>query len=187
MDRSRRSALPPLLRVLVRLDFVTAVLLTVIAPLLLLVRAVRARERAMVGALLSYWRASSLLMVAVYLLIGERPVAFVCGIGARLLIPWTLRQPPAGADGRYELWRRLISAYCLLGAALNLPTLRCVQGDQSSLCRAYIEPTQEFGALLHPGVSRERLGRAGEIGLRAFVAGATLLAGLRLVRGGHRR
>lgn len=184
MDDQRQSAVPVLLRVLVRIDFVMAVLLTVIAPLLLLVRAVRDRQQALLSTLLSYWRASSLLMVAVYLMIGQRPAAFVCGIGARLLIPWTLRHTPAGADARYQRWQRAINVYCLLGAALNLPTLRCVwTGQLSPLCRAYIEPAQEFGALLHPGVPREQLGRVGALGLRCFVAGAALLGVRRLVRG----
>lgn len=184
MEDQRRSRLPLLLRVLVRIDFVTAVLLTVVAPLLLLLRAARDRQQVLLSALLSYWRASSLLMVAVYLLAGERRSAFVCGVGARLLIPWTLRQAPAETDERYLRWRRVVSAYCLLGAGLNLPTLRCAwTGRLSPLCRAYIEPAQEFCALLHPGVSQERLGRAGEIGRRCFVAGAALLEAWRLVRG----
>lgn len=184
MDDQRQSAVALLLRVLVRIDFVTAVLLTVIAPLLLLARAVRDRQRALLNTLLSYWRASSLLMVAVYLLIGQRPAAFVCGVGARLLIPWTLRHTPAGADARYQRWRRAVSVYCLLGAALNLPTLRCAWTSRlSPLCRAYIEPAQEFGALLHPGVPREQLGRVGGIGLRCFVTGAVLLGVRRLARG----
>jgi len=62
------------------------VALTVVAPLVLLARALRASRRDELRGLLRYWRASSLLMVTVYLLIGERRVAFPAGLAARLLI-----------------------------------------------------------------------------------------------------
>jgi hypothetical protein len=159
--------------VLVRVDFLAAVLLTVVAPLLLLARAVRHKQQALIGALLSYWRASSLLMVAVYLLIDKRWMGFVCGIVARLLIPYILLRNAISGDMWYTRWRRVVSTYCLIGATLNLPLLRCLRRKQlSPLCRAYIEPAQQFGEVVHPDVPPERLGRAGEIGLWAFVAGA---------------
>ncbi|NJK78705.1 MAG: DUF3177 family protein [Chloroflexaceae bacterium] len=168
-------SVPRLLRILVRLDFIAAVVLTVLLPLVLLVRAVRSR-REQVADLLGYWRASSLLMVSVYLLIGKRRTAFVSGIAARLLIPWSLRHASYTNDPRFTRWKRWITAYCLGGALLNLPLLACLrQQSPTALCRAYIEPTQEFGAVLHPGVSRETLGRVGDAGLLAFVVGAVLL------------
>lgn len=169
------SPIPRWLRVLVHLDFVAAVLLTVIAPLLLLVRAAT-RYTEQLPVLLAYWRSSSLLMVTVYLLIGGRGVAFLAGIGARLLIPWTLRAPVATPDPWFAGWQRVVRGYCLLGALLNVPMLRCLRQDTpDTICRAYAEPPRKFAAVLHPGVSSERLGTAGEIGLAAFVAGAVLL------------
>ncbi len=162
------------LPILVRADFVAAVLLTVLAPLALLVRAVRRRQPELIATLLSYWRASSLLMVAVYLLIGERPAGFVCGIGARLLIPYTVLRH-AVDDPWYMRWRRIVSGYCVLGVLRNLPVVRCVRSNQwSPLCQAYIASAQQFGDVVHRGVDRERLGRAGEWGLRTFVVGALL-------------
>jgi hypothetical protein len=174
-----RQHIPFWLHALVRLDFVAAVVLTVVAPLVLLARALWEGRQEQLAALLGYWRASSLLMVTVYLLVGERRWAFVCGVAARLLIPWSLRNPVPDAHPWYEWWRRVASGYCLLGVALTAPMLRCAAcGKQTTLCRAYVEPTQEFAALLHPGQSRERLGRVGDLGLRAFVVGGALL-GLR--------
>jgi hypothetical protein len=170
-------SLPPWLRVLVRVDFVAAVALTVLAPLVLLVGALRAGRRGERVGLLRYWRASSLLMVTVYLLAGERRVAFPAGVAARLLLARTLRgvQASAGTRSGYERWRRLAGGYCLAGAALTAPMLQGLLADElPALCRAYIEPTQEFTALLHPGVSRETLGRVGLVGLGLFLAGAAV-------------
>jgi hypothetical protein len=171
--------IPAWLRLLVRLDFLVAVALTVVAPLALLLRALLQR-RAQVAALLAYWRSSSLLMVTVYLLIGERRTAYACAVASRLLIPWTLSRHPDPDDPLYTRWRRLTSGYCLLGATLNLPVLRCaarrVDEPLALTCRAYMEPAQEFGRVLHPSVSRARLGRVGDIGLLLFGLVAALLA-----------
>ncbi len=173
------QTIPPLiprwLRALVHLDFVAAVLLTVVAPLLLLVRAAT-RYTEQIPILLAYWRSSSLLMVTVYLLVGERRIAWLAGIGARLLIPWTLRAPLATSDPWFPRWQRVVRGYCLLGALLNVPMLRCLwQNPPGTICRAYVEPPRKFAAVLHPGVSSERLGTLGMAGLAAFVAGAALL------------
>lgn len=179
---NEQHAWQPWLKVAVRVDFLAAVLLTVIAPLLLLARALRTR-REQVPALLAYWRSSSLLMVAVYLLIGERKIAFPTGVAARLLIPWTLWRQGDLGDPWFARWRRWVSGYALLGALLTLPLLRCMrQQPHGPLCRAYIEPAQEFGAVLHPTTSRAVLGRVGETGLACFAVVAAWLV-LRQPRG----
>lgn len=173
--------LPQWLRILARVDFVAAVALTVVAPLVLLARALRTARREELWALLRYWRASSLLMVTVYLLIGERRVAFPAGLAARLLIARTLLgdRAAAGRGGWYDRWRRLTAGYCLVGVALTAPMLRGLVADElPPLCRAYVEPTQEFGALLHPGVPREALSRAGLVGLGLFLISAAVAQGL---------
>lgn len=169
--------------VLVHADFVAAVLFTVVAPLVLLGRAVRNRQRELIAALLSYWRASSLLMVAVYLLIGERRVGLLCGIVARLLIPYTVLCHAVRSDRGYMRWRQIVSVYCVLGVVLNLPILRCLRSEHlSPLCQAYIASAQQFGDVVHPDVVRDTLGRAGEWGLRAFVMGAVALQVRRLMK-----
>jgi hypothetical protein len=170
--------IPQWLRIIIRIDFLAAVVLTVLAPLTLLVRALLTK-REQVGALLSYWRSSSLLMIAVYLLIGERPAGFLSGITARLLIPFTLWQQHSN-DAWFNRWRQIVSGYCLLGALLNLPLLRCAirppaedtsdtaQEPLGIFCRAYVEPAQEFAAVVHPGVPRETLAKVGDAGLVVF-------------------
>lgn len=166
------------LRVLARVDFVAAVVLTVLAPLVLLAQAGLAGRIGELRLLLRYWRASSLLMVTVYLLAGERRVAFPAGVAARLLIAQTLLrgEPAVGESARLDRWRRVSGWYCLAGAALTLPMLQGVIADELPvLCRAYVEPTQEFAALLHPRMTREQLGRAGLVGLTLFAAGAVVV------------
>lgn len=169
---------PTTWRLLARLDFVAAVALTVLAPLALLARAVRGGRIGEQRALLRYWRASSLLMVTVYLLIGERREAFPAGLAARLLIAHILlRGRVDRTDIWYERWRGLAGGYCLAGAALTAPLLRgSIATELPPICRAYIEPTQEFGALLHSDVSREQLARVGVVGLWVFLAGALIEA-----------
>lgn len=174
-----KRPLPIWLRVLARVDFVAAVVLTVLAPLALLARAAQGGRAAELQMLLRYWRGSSLLMVTVYLLIGERRVAFPAGIAARLLIARALLKGPVAIeeDAWFRGWRRLAGGYCLGGAALTAPLLSgCFTNELPPFCRAYIEPTEEFGALLHPDIPRERLGKVGIAGLWAFLAGALIQA-----------
>jgi hypothetical protein len=168
------SPSPALLRVLIRLDFVAAVLLTVLAPLTLLGLAVQQRNGQQLRLLLRYWRASSLLMITVYLLAGERRSAFPAGVAARLLLArMLLARERQKEETWFQRWQRLAGSYCLGGALLTAPMLRALFAiELPPLCRAYIEPTQEFAALLHPTASTYQLGRAGKIGLALFFAGA---------------
>lgn len=172
--------------ILVRIDFVLAVVLTVFAPLVFLFRAIFRGIPEQWKMLIDYWRSSSLLMVTVYLLIGERRVAFACGMAARFLIAWTVLRSPPTSDLLFERWRWLVGRYCLIGGALNVPLLACmVQRCWSPWCQAYIEPPKEFGALLHPDVPHTKLGRVGDIGLISFLFGAMLVCARWLLK--HRQ
>lgn len=166
------ASIPSWLRILVRLDFVAAVALTVVAPLLLLTRALRQGSGEQRRALLRYWRSASLLMVTVYLLAGERRVAFAAGLAARLLIARTLvgKQQP---DPLYQRWAQVTGGYCLIGSLASVPLVRGLRGGALPLaCRAYIEPAQEYATLVHHGVGRSTLGRIGMLGMYTFFAGA---------------
>jgi hypothetical protein len=104
-------------------------------------------------------------------------VAFPAGVVARLLIAQTLLrgEPGAGEGALLKRWRRVTGWYCLAGAAFTAPMLQAMVADElPPVCRAYIEPTQEFAALLHPGVQREHLGRAGSVGLTLFSTGVVI-------------
>lgn len=183
--------IPRGLRALVHADFVAAVALTVLAPLVLLLRAALSR-REQLPILLRYWRVSALLMVTVYLLAGRRPHAPAAGITARLLIAHTLADPPliqtqhaaslrgdlVSVDPLFERWRRLTYAYCLGGAAANVPMLLPIA---RTLRAAYAEPPTTYARLLHPNLPPAALGRIGDSGLAAYTAGALLITILRKI------
>jgi hypothetical protein len=167
---------PLWLHIVVRVDFVLAVLLTVIAPLALLSRAALSKQPEQLRTLIGYWRASSLLMVTVYLLNGQRRTAYATGVVARLLIPWSLRTNPTNHDPLFAAWRSAVIGYCLVGAGLNAPMLpSLVSRTPSLVAQAYVKPAQEFGNLLHPGIAKHTLGRVGEIGLLAYILGAIIV------------
>jgi len=163
-------------RTLVYLDFVLAVLLTVLAPLVLLIvnwPVTRIKKR-----LIGYWRVSALLMITVYLLMGQAPLGFVTGVLARLLIALRLVLPlePSHPDTpRYQvfnLWRSITIGYCVVGVVWTLPLLACV-GTQFGWCRLWFEPVGQFKQVFHPGVSTQLLGIVGY--------GALVLYGVGLV------
>ena len=187
-----------MLRLLIHLDFVLAVALLVVAPLGLLVAAWG--QPAVRSRLLAYWRASSLLMITVYLMIGGRPVAFVAGNAALLLIPLALyygdllsgathRSLDGGlVAGGFRRWRTVAVVFCGASLLLTGPALRCVWalGEAASGCAAWLGPPRELHRALHPSLDPAMLGDAATVGL--VVYGAYLIAsvvqGLRRIRRG---
>ena len=170
---------------LIRVDFIIATALLVVAPLILLAASIR--RPAVRGHLLAYWRASSLLMITVYLMIDGRPVAFVAGNAALVLIPLALYVGDvlfiAGdslpSDSPVAIWFRRWrgSATLFCGASLLLagPAIRCV-GDVEgkAFCTAWLKPPRELHWALHPDVDPAVLGDAAAVGL--LIYGAYLIA-----------
>jgi len=174
------------LRLLTRLDFVLAVALLVAAPLGLLVAAWG--QPAVRSRLLAYWRASSLLMITVYLMIDGRPVAFVAGNASLLVIPLVLyygdilsgathRSPDAGPVGDwFRRWRAVAAVFCGASLLLTGPALRCAWtlGEGAPGCAAWLRPPRELHQALHPSLDPTMLGDIATAGL--FVHGAYLIA-----------
>lgn len=167
---------------LVYADFLLAVGLLVVVPLLLLFASATlppVRRR-----LLVYWRASALLGVTVYLWIGETPMGFMTGYAARALIPLALwrgdaltvlrdRSVPAASDGRtalFRYWRAAAIPYSLAGLAYMLPLLGCVWSDAAAVCRAWYAPPQQYATWLHPTVEPIWLARYGWVALGVYAA-----------------
>ena len=175
-----------MLNLLIRLDFVLAVVLLVAVPLGLLMAA--ARRPLLRQHLLAYWRASSLLMITVYLMIDARPVAFVAGNAALVLIPGALwmgdalfpaRQYRLDGDPVAEWFRRwciVASLFCGANLLLTGPTLRCVSAEAGvdAMCEAWLAPPRELHAALHPTADLAALGDGAMIGLTLY--GVYLLA-----------
>jgi len=170
---------------LIRRDFVIAAALLVIVPLGLLLASVR--RPPVRGRLLAYWRASSLLMVTVYLMVDGRPVAFVAGNTALIVIPLVLHagdvlfvpRPASLGDGAlatwFRRWRVGVTAFCGTSLLLTVPALRCVwERSENPVCAAWLAPPRELHRALHPSVAPTTLGDAATIGL--LIYGAYLMA-----------
>ena len=191
-DTARRIVLP----LLIRLDFAFATALLVVAPLGLLLASVR--RPAVRGRLLAYWRASSLLMVTVYLMIDGRPGAFVAGPVALVLIPLALYigdglfvagRTPLGKTAVatwFRRWRTGATVFCGATLLLTLPALRCVGGTAGgSFCAAWLAPPRELHRALHPSADPTILGDAAAMGLLvygAYLAGSVVRVGRDLWR-----
>ncbi len=153
---------------LMNLDFLLAVLLTVVMPLGFLSAAWQ--EPRLKQRLIGYWRVSALLMVSLYLLIAQTPLGFVTGILARVLIPLRLVLPLelSHVDSRvyrvFNVWRSITCGYCVVGVLWTLPLLHCLVW-QSTVCRAWYVPAASFRQVIHPNVPPHVLGWVGVIGL----------------------
>jgi hypothetical protein len=165
----------------IKLDFVLAVLLTVLVPLLLLFSSIK--EPPLQYRLLAYWRISALLAITVYLLMAESSIGLLSGVVARILIPPVLwlgdglmkSSSPLAAQGKsiYRLfywWRGAVSIYCLLGVIFTLPLLQCGwTGMVTERCAAWYIPPQMFGSLLHEPTQWQRFGEYALVALVVYV------------------
>jgi hypothetical protein len=151
--------------ILIRLDFVAAVGLLVVGPLVLLAGSVSAptvRNR-----LLAYWRASALLGITVYLWAGEVSGGFVTGFAAHVAILLSLWQgdilsprpgtPLSSEQGwwaiAFRYWRWAASIYVTTGLACTFFLLPCAFVDPSAVCQAWYGPPQQYARWLHPNAS----------------------------------
>lgn len=159
------------LRANIHTDFVVAVVLTVIMPLILLGRSVlNGALRHQLLPLLAYWRASALLMVTVYLLIGRRPYAMVSGVTARIAIALSLLRIPYRQDTVMRWWVWLTAGYCLAGAAINIGQI-----SDARVRAEYEQATELYAQVFHQGQDSRRLGLIGDVGLVSWLVGAVLL------------
>jgi hypothetical protein len=170
-------------RPLVWMDYRLAVLFAVVIPLILLIWAFVQKAEAIQRLLTIYWRVSSLLAIAVYLLIAALPVGFISAVMARILIPISLwfwvdlneeieDQPRGPLKLCFNSWRWAISIYGLLGALAQIPSLQCAVSKNAiagSFCRAFLEPPSLFKEYFHPNSTNQFLGFIGIVGLIIYV------------------
>jgi hypothetical protein len=172
-----------LLRSLVWMDYRLAVLFTVIFPLVLLIWVFVQKMEAMQRLLIIYWRVSSLLMVTVYLLIGNLPISMMASLLARVLIPVGLwfwvdlneeidDMPATPLKLTFTSWRWAISIYCALGAIATIPLLQCSLSRESfaaPFCQVWREAPLLYKEYFHAGSAPGFLGFLGIVGLIAYV------------------
>jgi Protein of unknown function (DUF3177) len=180
--------MPTWISSLVWTDYRLAVVLTVIVPLVLLVGSYVKQNETITRLMVIYWRVASLLIISTYLLIGAIPIGFITGWMARLLIPLSLwywvdvndelrDQQESPLKFGLIAWRWSISAYCLIGALLQLPVLRCaflsgnavLNPTNEALCYLWLQPPFGFKEMFHPTTKAWFLGGIGLVGLGIYV------------------
>ncbi|MEB3271227.1 MAG: DUF3177 family protein [Synechococcus sp.] len=198
--------MPDLLyRSLIWLDVRLSLLFAVALPLVLLLWAAWRRETALLRLLGLYWKTSSLMLVALLLLVDGRPIGYPLLVIAPLLSlaalwfwvdlneeladmpPW--RPLPLTV----RIWRWSLTLVALLSSGLALTGLRCLQGVGAGFCRAWLEAPQAlntagdhifdfiFGADWTPTAAAF----LGYLGLVAYVVGLLQWLLVRLPRQGR--
>ncbi len=167
---------------LVRLDFLVTLGLLGIAPLVLLLLSIA--QPPVRTRLLVYWRAAALLIITIYLWIGEAGMGFVTGITARALIPlalWrgdafqVLRDQPVPVSrglraSLFRYWRAATIFYSVVALMYMLPLLSCVENEGGALCQPWYNLSQPVAVWLHPNVEPIWLARYGWVALGVYAA-----------------
>ena len=151
-----------LYRTLVWLDYRLAAVFAVGLPLVLLIWAALRQERALVRLMGIYWKVASLLLITVLLLTDNRPLGYLLGFIAQLLVVvsvwfWVdlneeLDDLPPWRPLPYVVraWRWGLSVFGVLGALLSARALDCVRGGVARpICRVWLEAPDD----LHGGVA----------------------------------
>ncbi|MBW4669554.1 MAG: DUF3177 family protein [Cyanomargarita calcarea GSE-NOS-MK-12-04C] len=170
-------------RPLVWMDYRLAVLFTVIIPIILLIWVFVQKAEAMQRLIMIYWRVSSLLLISLYLMIGEFGVSFISSLMARILIPICLwlwvdindeieYQQSGPLKLIFTSWRWAVSIYCVLGAIASLPFLGCAFSEtaiKTPYCRVWFEAPLLFKEYFHANSKPGFLGFLGIISLIVYV------------------
>jgi hypothetical protein len=170
-------------RPLIWMDYKIAILFAVLAPFVLLIWALFKRSDAITRLLIIYWRAASLLLITVYLMIPAWRIAFVTGFLARLLIVISLwfwvdlneeidDRPPDLLKLALTAWRWAMTVYCGIGAIVMIPFLSCTVAAnvaETPFCRVWLEAPWLYKAWLHNGSSPGVLGFFGAAGLCFYI------------------
>lgn len=188
-----------LLRSLVWMDYRLAVLVTVVAPLVLLLWTFVRKQEAMVRLLIIYWRVLSLLAITVYLMIGGFRVGLLTGLISRVLIPVCLwfwvdineeiaEQPTSPLKTAFTSWRWGVSVYGVLGAIAMVPFVPCAFDQEafaSPYCQVWFEAPLLFREYFHANLKPGFLGFLGIIGLIVYVLCLSYFIFVRLGRQGR--
>jgi hypothetical protein len=172
-----------LLRSLVWTDYRLALLVAVLLPLILLLWSFVQKIEAMQRLLTIYWRVSSLLMITVYLLIGNLPLSFIASLMAHVLIPISLwfwldlneeidDQQTNALKLVFNSWRWAISIYSVLGAIALLPFLPCAISQAkyvTDFCQVWREAPLMYKDYFHANSTPGFLGFLGIVGLVIYV------------------
>jgi hypothetical protein len=182
-------------------DYRLALLFTFICPLALLIWAFVEKSEAVQRLLFIYWRVASLVLIAIYLLVGAVPVGFFAGWLARILIPislwfWVdlneelLELPQKRLSLVVRAWRWAISLYCLISAIAYIPSLRCAflpskEMVDNSFCRIWLDAPWLFREFFSAGMRPYTLGLLASLALGVYVVYLIYYVFVRLGRQGR--
>lgn len=165
------------------MDYRLAVLFTVILPLILLAWVFVEKVEAMQRLLIIYWRVASLLLITIYLMMGDYGIAFISGLAGRILIPFSLwfwidlndeieYQPNSPLKLIFSSWRWAITFYCIFGAIATLPFLNCVTpvSLKTDFCQVWLQAPSIFKEYFHHDSDPSALGNFGIVGLTMYIA-----------------
>lgn len=188
-----------LLRQLAWMDYRLAVIFTVVTPIVLLIWSFVAKVESMQRLLGIYWKVASLLMVTVYLLIPSWSIGYLTGLLSRILIPISLwfwidlneeirDQPANKLKLVFTSWRWAMTAYCTVGALVNVPFVGCAFSAatrQGAYCQVWLEAPLRYQQIFHSNSSAGFLGFLGVVGLIVYVVYLFSFAVFRLGRQGR--
>ncbi|NJN86530.1 MAG: DUF3177 family protein [Leptolyngbyaceae cyanobacterium SL_7_1] len=188
-----------LLRSLVWTDYRLAMLFAVLLPLILLIWSFVQRVESMQRLLTIYWRVSSLLMITVYLLIGNLPLSFFASLIARVLIPLSLwywddlneeinDRPFDPLQLTFKSWRWAVTLYSGLGAIATLPFLPCALSRSqfaTPFCQVWREPPLMYRDYFHAASNLGFLGFLGIVGLIIYLLYLAYFVFFRLAKQGR--
>ena len=165
-----------LIRQLVWLDYRLALLFTAIVPFALLCWTFRSDNAAIKRSLLLYWRVASMVLITIYLAIGNIGASFISGILANILIVlalWFWRDLNEDINASRHIlkpiylgWRWAVTVYCLLSGVFRLIFANCafVSAEQlSDICKIWFEPPLSFSKLFSSFIAPENLAFVGAV------------------------
>ena len=170
-------------RPLVWNDYRLAVLFIIVIPLVLLIWAFVQKAEPMQRLLVIYWRVATLLIITIYLMIAQYPIAFITGLMARILIPISLwfwidlndeieYLQSGSLKFIFTSWRWATTFYCTLGALASLPFLGCAFSEtavKTAYCSVWSEAPILFKDIFHHNTKTPFLGVLAVVGLIIYV------------------
>lgn len=169
-SRTEPSASPvtdSLYRTLVWLDVRLGLLFAVGLPLVLLVWALRQRQGAILRLLGLYWKVSSLLFIALLLLVGNQPIGYLLVLLAQLLMALVLwfwvdlneelqdLPPWRPLPLTVRIWRWCLTLQALASVLLVTTALGCTAGNgvmNAARCLVWRQPPQLLNAWSDPAL-----------------------------------
>jgi Protein of unknown function (DUF3177) len=188
-----------LLRSLVWMDYRLAILFTIILPLILSIWALVQQSEAIQRLMVIYWRVASLLLITVYLMIGNLPIAFMAGSLAGIMVPLSLwfwvdlneevqEQLSSPLKLSFTAWRWAVTFYCGLGVLVGLPFLQCAVSQTvfaTPFCQVWQEAPLAFKNVFHAGYKHGFLGFLGITALIIYVLYFAYFVVVRLAKQGR--